>query len=200
MTFTDKLPLALLAAMPFSASAAVTVNFAQVGSDVVATASGSFSSLVGLELIDTVNQSTELAYVFSAEAYLGLGPGFGVTGQTSTRYSGVLPPLNLGSESGNGFLATSTTGSFLFVLGDGILILPDNFQLSTVFNQTATWTNTSLVALSLSPGSYIYSWTGDSVTVNVQGTPIPEPSTYGLALGVLALAGAAIRRRSCPRS
>ena len=31
-------------------------------------------------------------------------------------------------------------------------------------------------------------------------TPVPEPSTYGLALGALALAGAAMRRRGAGKN
>ncbi len=38
-------------------------------------------------------------------------------------------------------------------------------------------------------------WDGGPSRLNVSGTPIPEPSTYGLILGGLAFAGAAIRRR-----
>ena len=36
---------------------------------------------------------------------------------------------------------------------------------------------------------------GSSATLIVGSTPVPEPSTYGLILGALALAGAAVRRR-----
>jgi hypothetical protein len=40
----------------------------------------------------------------------------------------------------------------------------------------------------------VFNNTGTS-TLELQYSPIPEPSTYGLILGGLALAGAAIRRR-----
>jgi hypothetical protein len=38
-------------------------------------------------------------------------------------------------------------------------------------------------------------WSGGPQALIVSGAPVPEPSTYGLALGGLALAGAVIRRR-----
>jgi hypothetical protein len=44
------------------------------------------------------------------------------------------------------------------------------------------------------------SWgiTHDASGVSLTWTPVPEPSTYGLVLGALALAGAALRRRKKP--
>ena len=38
-------------------------------------------------------------------------------------------------------------------------------------------------------------WSGGPQSLTITGTPVPEPSTSGLILGGLALAGAAVRRR-----
>jgi hypothetical protein len=41
------------------------------------------------------------------------------------------------------------------------------------------------------PGSYVWSWTGDSVRLNA----VPEPSTYAIALAGLACGGSVVFRR-----
>jgi autotransporter-associated beta strand protein len=62
-------------------------------------------------------------------------------------------------------------------------------QITGVFTLDASTAN------ALASGRGVWSMTQDSGGVYLQWTPVPEPSTYGLLLGGLALAGAALRRR-----
>jgi hypothetical protein len=62
-------------------------------------------------------------------------------------------------------------------------------QITGVFTLDASTAN------ALASGRGVWSMTQDSGGVYLQWTPVPEPSTYGLILGGLALAGAALRRR-----
>jgi hypothetical protein len=49
----------------------------------------------------------------------------------------------------------------------------------------ATWANTTIAGLGLTPGTYTYSWgsgvTADSLVVEINGTsPAPDPASLGL--------------------
>ena len=188
------LALASLLLVPASGRAAVTIVFNQVGADVVATASGSISSLSGLTAgssLTTPDSAALAAWV----AGLNMGPAQN-SGNPVTPYTGFSAvPANFGSTDSRIALPTSTSGSFLFTLYYGGMQLPQSYVPGTAFDQTATWTNESISSLKLAPGTYTYVWSGDSITVMVNGTPVPEPSTYGLALGGLGLCLAALRRR-----
>jgi autotransporter-associated beta strand protein len=70
-----------------------------------------------------------------------------------------------------------------------------NLQIANLQIANVTWRDSNNVALlDARPYSYLNLYQGvDGIYLNY--SPIPEPSTYGLILGGLALAGAAIRRR-----
>jgi len=191
-TRTSLALLSLLAASTES-QATVTVTFSQVGSDVVAVASGSIASLSGLSSSGSIS-TNDYASVAPAAAALVLGPRY--SSNPVVQYSGFTSPDNFGSETFSVGIADSTTGSFLFTIYGGVLQLPQSYVLNTAFDQTAIWESTSLAALNLEAGTYTYTWTGDSLAVIVNAVPVPEPSTYGLALGGLALAVVALRRRA----
>ena len=57
---------------------------------------------------------------------------------------------------------------------------------------TATYSGQSFASLGITEGTYVWSWTGDSVTMNVGAAPIPEPGTW-VAMAVFA-GGAAFAR------
>ncbi|MFN7340061.1 MAG: PEP-CTERM sorting domain-containing protein [Opitutia bacterium] len=183
-----------LAALATSAQAAVTVTFQQVGANVVATASGSIGSYAGLTLTSNQSISGNGQFVASRGPFLGMGPITVNWAADTISGVGLTRPANLGTTSSSFIKANTFTGSFNFWASNTI-DLPRGYVFGTEFDQVSTWNDKTFTSLGLVEGTYTWSWAGDSLSIVVGGTPVPEPSTYGLILGGLALAGAAIRRR-----
>lgn len=182
-----------LFALAASAPAAVTINIQQVGADVVATSSGSLN-LSGLGLV-TANGSTSLDFMIPSNGYIAVGtPG------ASSVYNGFTTSGSFGT--GSSFTAASSYSGDLTApdQADGYLFLPHNYVTGASLSSTATWLNTNFTTLGLTDGaSLTYTWSGDSITVNVVSA-IPEPATAALLSGSGLLVLVAFYRRSNKRS
>ena len=190
-------PLLLLTAA--HSYGAVTIQFQEDGSSVVATISGSIASFEGLSAPSVDGSFGTGSAVNSSVGRVVMGnnaTGFLGNVYYGTMFSGqwVSSPANLGSTTAGFTPASSSSTNFAIWVNDYGITLTKTYSLGAEFIGTATWNNSSFNTLGLAEGIYTYSWTGDFINIEV-GTPIPEPSTYGLILGGLALAGAALRRR-----
>jgi hypothetical protein len=173
------------------ADAAYVITFEQEGANVVASGSGSFD-LTDLQ-ITSVSSPFNAAVALPAFALLEMGGG---SYWTATGFSG---PTSFGS--GYYFSTPDTTGSAtgLYVTIDE-LFLPQNYVSGTTISATATFENEMLASMGLTAGSS-YEWTwgtgdhADSLTIEIAASPVPEPSTWALALaGFGGLGMAAFRR------
>lgn len=176
------------------AQAAVTINFTESGSDVVASFSGSLN-LSGLS--PSSPSFGDFPYVAGGSAELAIGPLF--VGDTQYFTGPIIGPASIGTIN-DSIPADAGSGTMLGFAGPFLFLSP-GVNSGDMISGSSTWISSSLASLGLTPGSYVYSWSTDSVTLNIGSvTAVPEPSSFalaGLALGLVALRQASRRRKAC---
>ncbi len=180
--------LASAAFLSSAANAAVTVNFSQVGSNVVATASGSLN-LTGLTALSGYSLDKG---VNPAIAYVGVGSAASVTA-----YSGLTGPNTFGS--GNYTLASSVSGTGFALnatsFGSPYAFVPIGYVSGSAISGTDTFLNQTFASLGLTAGQYVFSSRNDSVTINIGAGADPEPATWAMMLLGFGGIGAEVRRQ-----
>lgn len=184
--------LALFAVTCPPAQAAYVAAIDEIGPNVFATGSGSLN-ITGLVLISS---SATFAFVRGASGSLIFAGG------AFDAYRGISGPANFGS--GLQFNASSATGNLAGVDGGaGDIYVPAGYISGTSLGtSTNTWNNTTLSALGLTSGTYVWNWgsggNADSFTLQIgQGAAVPEPATWlllGLGVGTAVLAISRRRR------
>jgi hypothetical protein len=179
-----------------TAHAAYVVTLEEVGSDVIASGSGT---------IDT----TDLDLFSTGFSNANLDPSTAVvqTGQNSEQielYGPLfpLPPLIGPTSFGSGSqtLATSGDGDPVGLHGRGSLpfvIVPQGYASGGLLSSTATFSDETFSSLGVTPGRYEWTWgsgaAADSFTLIIG---VPEPSTWAMMLlGFVGLGFAGYRQR-----
>jgi hypothetical protein len=192
-------------AMASDAMAAVIVNITQSGSNVVATLSGSLSSL-GTPTGSSSNQGAGgSVLVVPGDPSNGI-PELNIfdvsTGSGSRRYSltysGGLWGASFSNTAASG---VNLTGVKLFAINKGFskgLYLAEDYVFGTAISGTVTWNNKTLADLGITNlGTYVYTAGSgentDTVTFNLSsgggGGEVPEPTSMAIfGLGAFGLA------------
>lgn len=166
--------------------AAVVINAVESGGDVVATLSGSINSLAGATVVQTGAGSVNYNAARASDS------GFFITdqpGSTSSynNYSIATSPTTYGT--GGFAIATSSTASTSIQVRRGApqIWIAQDYVLGTAVTGDLTWAGTNFATLGWTEGTYVWSWAGDSVTLNILSA-VPEPDlTFLAGLGALSL-------------
>lgn len=189
------LAIALVSVIATPARADFTINFTQVGNDVVASGSGSFNFN---EASARSGGSLSSRYVYPSRAIFISVPGTAtfIDMDVSNNFSG---PSNFGT--GLSTTATSNSGNYIGLLAEDQVVrisLAYYQNPGGLMNTTTTWANTTLSALGLTAGTYVWSWgtsSPESFTINVDNS-VPEPSTHLLfAIGAVTFVIVLHRRK-----
>jgi PEP-CTERM motif len=175
-----------------SASADVIIDILQVGSDVVATGSGSFDTTD----LTVYSVGYNNIAVTGNVGYALLGPGPSGLGGPIESLIGLSGPYSFGS--GNYVNASSGSGDLFGVQGAfPALYAPAGYVSGTSLSATDTWSDSTISGIGLTDGTYVYTWGSGNhagtLTVNVGA--VPEPSTWAMMILGFAAVGMVYRRR-----
>ncbi len=161
-----------------AAQAAVTITFAQSGSDVVATTSGSLSTS-GM----TAAGYQQSPAVDPAGSYVVVGTA---SPNNTWSVSGFSGPTIFGT---GGYTAPSSSTGFAVGIRRAApgpwIILPSNYVSGTAMTGTSTYAGTTLAAMGMTAGTYTWSWSGDSITLVVQAPATVSPASQTAVNGTV---------------
>jgi hypothetical protein len=164
---------ALLMASGVSQAALIITAVESAGNVVFSTSGGTLNT-TGLSQLSV---KTDGAEVDPAAGILVLGGGTALY----TLYSGVTGP---GFGSGSSTTPDSATGSRLF-LGPGVVGFGGSGSSVGVGASSMTFNSATFLSLGITPDTYTWNWTGDSVTLNANVPIPPAVWLFGSAIGLL---------------
>jgi PEP-CTERM motif len=188
----------VVATLGGQAEASFVINVSQVGNDVVANGSGALN-LFGLLPLGPYNLEPG---VIADIGTMQLGSSALATVYGGLDFSG---PSSFGS--GVTDAASSGSGDLVGVVGKGGgVLVPSTYLSGNPLSGSATWDNTTIAKLGLTPGTYTWNWgipflnETDFLTLNISSVPEPSSLTMATAAaGILGLA-AYLRRRKATKS
>jgi hypothetical protein len=192
------LPL-VLALFASTASAGLNVHVYQNGPDVQMEATGSLDLTGMVKEVFTVNSSPYVRPSFPLnEPFPSFG--FGVPSEVDLYFDNKLIDGPDSFGPGMSTHADSSTGNPFSLLYSGYDIEPGTGvpSYSQIFvpvgynggdlSGAATFTNESFASLGLTPGTYVWSWPTDDITLHIGASAVPEPSAIMLMSSVCILA------------
>lgn len=185
----------LLGATVAANASPYVVTLQDAGSNVIATGSGSID-LTGLSLEDGTSRANH-SYVSPTQAIISTGGCCYITYETE-HFTG---PTSFGT--GGATFANQQSGSpvGIYVPSASELVVYALYPYGGgSISSSATWNNTTIASLGITPGTYTWSWgsgADQSFTLDVATTPLPASlPLFAAGLGGLGLLGWTRKRKA----